>query len=261
MITKVSNTTVASRSATSNGEAPTTPLHRPARYFFVVISFLFLIISVVGFVPSYQAMYNGTLRFPIHWLAHVHGALMTTWLLMFITQTILAAKDYLKFHRQLGLFSIGLGVLIWISMWVASVRALIGFNPQVGHFLFDVLIIQLYGIVLFGLFFTWGILARKHGAAHKRLIFLSTISLMQAAIDRMHWLPGLHTALYIRFFYLDALLIPLFIYDWITLKRIHKVTWIGTLLCVVSQVTVTMTWGSPAWHNFWFNLMNEFSVR
>jgi hypothetical protein len=257
MITKHSNT-VAARSATNNDEALTTRLYHPSRYFFVVMSFLFLIISVVGFVPSYQAMYNGTRKFPIHWLAHVHGALMTIWLLVFITQTILAAKGHLKFHRQLGLFSVGLGILIWISMLVASARALIGFNPQVGHFLFDVLIIQCYGIVLFGLFFTWGILERRHGATHKRLLFLSTLVLIQAGIDRMHWLPGLHTELYIRFFYLDTLLILLFIYDWIILKRIHKVTWIGTFLYVASQVTVTMVWGSPAWHNFWFNLMSEF---
>ncbi|HEX6226860.1 MAG TPA: hypothetical protein VFZ52_20725 [Chryseolinea sp.] len=258
LLSMTTSTTVASCSATNNGEDLTTPLNRPARYFFIVMSFLFLIISALGFVPRYQAMYNGTLRFPIHWLAHVHGALMTTWLLVFITQTILAAKGYLKFHRQLGLFSIGIGVLIWISMWVASARALISFNPPVGHFLFDVLIIQCYGIVLFGLFFIWGILERKHGAIHKRLLFLSTLSLMQAAIDRMHWLPGLHTALYIRFFYLDALLILLYIYDWFILKRIHKVTWIGSLLYIISQVIVTMTWGSPAWHNFWFNLMNGF---
>jgi hypothetical protein len=257
MITKLS-TMVPARSATSDDEIITTPLHRPARYFFVVMSFLFLIISVVGFVPSYQAMYNGTRKFPIHWIAHVHGGLMTMWLLVFIAQTILGINGHLKFHRQLGLFSVGLGILIWISMWVASARALIGFNPQVGHFLFDVLIIQCYGIVLFGLFFTWGVLERKHGASHKRLLFLSTLSLMQAGIDRMHWLPGLHTALYVRFFYLDALLIFLFIYDWFILKRIHKVTWIGSLLYIVSQVIVTMAWGSRAWHNFWFNLMNEF---
>jgi hypothetical protein len=259
MITKDLNTTLAAHSAAANNDgAITTSLHRPARYFFVVMSFLFLIMSVVGFVPSYQAMYNGTRKFPIHWFAHVHGVLMTTWLLMFIAQTVLAAKGHLKFHRQLGLFSVGLGVLIWISMWVASARALIGFDPPVDHFLFDVLIIQFYGIVLFGLFFSWGILERKYGAAHKRLLFLSTLVLMQAGIDRMHWLPGLHTALYIRFFYLDVLLIPLFIYDWFILKRIHKVTWIGSLLYIVSQITVTMTWGSPVWHTFWFNLMDEF---
>ena len=251
MSTKDPNITVAVRSLPIS-------LYPPARHFFVVMSLLFLIISVVGFVPSYQAMYAGTRKFPIHWIAHVHGALMTSWLLVFITQTILAAKGHLKFHRQLGLFSVALGVLIWISMWIASARALIGFNPPLDHFLFDVLIIQFYGIVLFGFFFTWGILERKNAAVHKRLLFLSTVVLMQAGIDRMHWLPGLHMTLSIRFFYLDSLLIPLFIYDWIVLKRIHKVTWIGTLLFIVLQVTVTMVWGSPAWHNFWFNLKNLF---
>jgi hypothetical protein len=249
---------IAAGSARSGNKALTTPMHRPAQYFFVAMSFLFLIISVVGFVPSYQAMYNGARRFPIHWFAHVHGALMSAWLLVFITQSLLAEKGNLKVHRQLGLFSVGLGVIIWITMWIASARALIGFNPQVGHFLFDVLTIQFYGIVLFGLFFPWGIAARKHGASHKRLLFLATLVLMQAPIDRMHWLPGLHAALYIRFFYLDVLLILLFIYDWLTLKRIHKVTWIGTLLYVTAQVAVTMTWGSLAWHKFWFNLMSQF---
>ncbi|MEJ7644990.1 MAG: hypothetical protein WKF87_10365 [Chryseolinea sp.] len=258
MITKVSKAAVAARSAADNDGTLPSSLYRPARYFFVVMAFVFLIISVAGFVPRYQAMHHGTLRFPIHWLAHVHGALMTTWLLVFIVQTILAAKGHLKFHRQLGLFSVALGVLIWISMLIASARALIGFNPQVGHYLFDVLIIQFYSIVLFALFFTWGMLERKHGAVHKRLLFLSTLVLIQAAIDRMDWLPGLHTALYIRFFYLDALLILLFIYDWVILKRIHNVTLIGSVLYFVSQVIVTMAWGSSAWHNFWFNLINEF---
>lgn len=233
-------------------------LHRQNRYFFVGMSLLFLIISVVGFVPSYQAMYNGTRKFPIHWIAHGHGVVMTTWLLVFIAQTLLAANGNLKFHRKLGIFSVGLGIVIWISMLVASARPLIAFNPPVGHFLFDVLIIQIYGIVLFGLFFTWAILERKNGPMHKRLIFLSTVVLMQAGIDRMLWLPGIHLALSVRFFYLDALLVPLFIYDWIILNRIHKVTWIGILVYVPAQVAVTSVWGSPAWHTFWFNLVNEF---
>jgi hypothetical protein len=258
MITKISKAIATPRSAASSERPQATAWYRLVRYFFVGMSILFLIISVLGFVPSYQAMYDGTRKFPIHWIAHVHGALMTTWLLVFITQTILAAKEQLKFHRKLGLFSVALGVLIWISMWIASVRALIGFNPPVGHFLFDVLILQFYGIVLFGLFFTWGILERKRAATHKRLLFLSTLVLMQAGIDRMHWLPGLHMALFVPFFYWDALLIPLFIYDWIVLKRIHKITWIGTLLYVISQVAVTKIWGLPAWHNFWFNVMNGF---
>ena len=236
-----------------------TILFNPGRYFFVTMSFIFVIISLVGFVPIYHTMIEGTKRFPIHWLAHVHGAIMMLWLLMFTTQSILAAKGSIKLHRQLGLQAVGLGILVWVSMWVASGRALIGFNPPKGHFLFDVLIIQLYGIILFGLFFTWGILRRKNAAVHKRLLFLSTLVLLQAPIDRMFWLPGLHMALYIRFFYLDVLLLPLFLYDWIMLKRLHPVTTIGAVFFLAVQAAVVTIWGSTSWHSFWFNLMNWFS--
>ena len=201
-------------------------------------------------------MYTG--EFPIHWLAHVHGVLMTLWLLVFITQSILAANNQLGYHRQVGVSAVALGILIWISMWVVSARALIGYNPPVDHFLFDVLIIQFYGIALFGLFFSWGIVERKRAASHKRLIFLATLVLTQAAIDRMQWLPGLYDALYVRFFYIDALLIPLFTYDLITLKRIHPITWTGTLLYIMAQTIVVYSWGSASWHTFWFETVNAF---
>jgi hypothetical protein len=65
----------------------------------------------------------------------------------------------------------------------------------------------LYGISIFGLFFTSGILARKNAAVHKRLLFFATLVLMQAAIDRTRFLPGMGTSVYIAFAYLDSLLI------------------------------------------------------
>lgn len=169
MIENISGSNITASSVTNNIVKRTSTQSRKARYFFVVMAFLFLTIAVVGFAPSYRDMYAGV--FPIHWFAHVHGALMTSWLLIFITQTLLSATGSLKFHRQLGLFSVVLGVLIWISMWIVSARALIGYNPPVDNFLFDVLLVQFYGIALFGLFFTWGILVRKNAAAHKRLLF------------------------------------------------------------------------------------------
>jgi hypothetical protein len=72
----------------------------PARYFFVSMAFLFPIIALLGFVPSYLDMFAG--QFHIHWFAHVHGILMTGWLLVFLNQTIFASKGRLKIHRQFG---------------------------------------------------------------------------------------------------------------------------------------------------------------
>ena len=225
---------------------------RRGKYFFVIMASIFPVISLIGFIPSYVAMNAG--EFNIHWSAHVHGALMVGWLIVYILQSWLALKGNFKFHRTLGLYAVALGIIIWCSMGTASARALIGYKPLIDSFLFDVLVIQLYGMFVFGLFFTWGILVRKNGPAHKRLLFLATLVLMQAAIDRIHLLQVGP----LPFVCLDLLLIPLFIYDKITLKRIHPITWTGLLVYIVAQAAVIATFGSPAWHSFWFNLASKF---
>jgi hypothetical protein len=212
----------------------------------------FVVIAMVGFIPSYRDMFAGV--FPIHWFAHVHGAIMSLWLLVFITQSFLIAKRRLVIHRRLGIFSVILAFLVWTSMGIASFRGLYAYNPPIDNFLYDVLIMELYAMFLFGLFFTWAMVVRKKGAAHKRLVFFSTIVLLQAAVDRIPWLRiGLS-----MFVYLDILLLLMLWYDWKTLKRIHQLTLTGICIILVAQICATMLWGSPAWHAFWFKFMNQF---
>jgi len=227
-----------------------------ARYFFVIMAILFPIIAVIGFTPSYLAINEG--QFKPHWFAHVHGAIMGSWLLVFLTQSVLAAKGNLRFHRQLGLFSVGLGVIVWLCMATASIRARIAYPPPLEDFTWDILLIEMSAMNLFGLFFAWGVLARKKAATHKRLIYLATLVLLQAAVDRTRFLPGIENTFYVRFIYLDLLIVPLIIYDFITTRRIHKMTIIGTMIIIIVQSAVTMTIGSPGWHKFWFNRLAPF---
>lgn len=229
---------------------------RRDRYFFVAMAILFPILVLLGFVPDYQIILSGQVK--VHWFTHVHGVIMSAWLGVFLAQTILVAKGNVTFHRQLGLFSVGLGVLVWLTMGVVTFRALIGNNPPMADGQFDILFIQLYGMLLFGGFFVWGILVRQNGAAHKRLLLLATLVIMQAAIDRIRFLPGIQAGVFPRFLYLDALLIPLFIYDWMILRRIHKITGLGLLLIGSLQVGIVLGWESPAWHQFWFNRIAPF---
>jgi hypothetical protein len=213
---------------------------------------LFPILVVIGFTPDYQA---GAIN--AYWFLHVHGAIMTLWILVFLAQAVLAAKGNLKFHRKLGLISAALGVLVFVSIAIATIHAKIAYSPPVGdNDAWGILAQQLYGLVLFGLFFTWGITVRKNAAPHKRLLLIATIVLVQAAVDRIRFLP--QPALYVRFIYLDILLIPLFIYDIFTIRRIHKITMIGTVWIVIFQFAVTMAWGSPAWNKFAFSLFAPF---
>jgi hypothetical protein len=102
-------------------------------------------------------------------------------------------------------------------------------------------------------------LVRKNAAAHKRLLFLATMVLLQAAVDRTRFLPGMNIG--VNFIYLDLLLIPLFIYDWRILKRIHRTTLAGTAILIATQLTVTMVWGAPQWHQFWYNQFEPYTEK
>jgi hypothetical protein len=227
------------------------------RWFFVWMGSLFPVIAAVGFVPDYALMYSGT--FHAHWFAHVHGAIMASWLFVFLAQAILAAKGNLRYHRKLGLLSVILGAAVWLSAVGADVRARIATSPPMGDS--DSWNVQLIGIcasTLFALFFTWGILARKNAAVHKRLLLLASIVILQAAVDRTRFLPGIGSAIYINFIYLDLLLIPILIYDFLTIQRIHKITLTGAVCLLVLQLAVVTAWDSPSWRNFAFSFFKPF---
>jgi len=247
---KSSGVLVAGNLAASNELKRSKTGTRKARYFFVFMAILFPVITFIGFYPSYRDMEAGTLK--IHWLTHIHSAVMTSWLLLYLIQTLLAATGNIKIHRRLGMLAFGLGILFFIFMGIVSFHILIVNHPPEGSFLFDLLTLELFEMLTFGLFFTWGMLLRKKNAgAHKRLITLVTITLLFAPIDRMG-LPSLGLEGSATFIYLDILLIPVFLYDLITLRRIHKFTWMGTAILIFLQVIASNALGSPSWHKFWF---------
>jgi hypothetical protein len=228
---------------------------RPSRYFFVALASSYALVAVIGFAPNYVDYFAGTLEIPP--IAHVHGALMAAWLLLFIVQTGFAASGALKWHRTLGLAAIGLASVIWISMAVVTVNVLIRDKPEVDSFLYDVLPRQLAVIALFGLFFVWGVLVRRRASSHKRLLALATLVLLQAAVDRMGWLPEFGLPSFWPYaIRLDVLLIPLFVFDVVSIKRIHPVTLIGAFAILVAHTIISLLEGSPAWHNFAHAMVN-----
>jgi hypothetical protein len=224
-----------------------------ADYFFVAMASLFIVFAVVGFGQDYRLIYAQHIT--LYWFAHVHGVLLTAWLLIFLTQAILAAKRKLRFHRQLGLFSVVLGVLVWISMGIVIFHAHIGYPFHKDISWSNVLFLFLT-MSLFGLFFTWGIIVRKNAGAHKRLLFLATLVLISAGFNRVLFSAGVNPTLpWVQFknasgisgpsallLYNDLLLIPLFIYDFVTVRRIHKITIIAVGWIIGVHLTITLVW-------------------
>ena len=60
------------------------------RYFFVTMAVFFIAMAAIGFGEDYNATYNQ--HIPIFWFAHVHGAILTGWLMIFLYKRYLPQK-------------------------------------------------------------------------------------------------------------------------------------------------------------------------
>jgi len=215
------------------------------RYFFVVLGVIFIIVAALGFGPHLVAFAAGT--FPISAIAHVHGALMVSWLLIFLTQSALASRRRMDVHRKLGMFAAVLAVVIWMSFVALTIRDYRNTKYPLDENIFYSLP-QLYIIIVFGVLMTVAIARRRNSALHKRFVVIATLSLLQAAVDRFSWLPAQGPGYWPQVMCLDVLLLPLVAYDWVSLGRVHRATMIGAGILLFAQSGVALLWPSQWWH-------------
>ena len=145
---------------------------------------------VLGFGPTY--FYRGTVfaKLPSA-LIHVHGAVFSSWVVLYVVQTLLVAMRKVRWHRTLGTYGAVLAGLMVVLGWAATLQNVArGRTPSI-FTPAEFLVINLWGIVLFAAMVGWAIVKRRDAAAHKRLMLLATIGIMPPAITRielmMHW--------------------------------------------------------------------------
>jgi len=211
--------------------SPTIPVQEPlatrrsaaGRFFFVALATVYLLVQIVGFVPNYFG--PNAIGSTLHPVAKIHGGLMFVWVFLFLLQASLVAAGSLRLHRTLGVAWMALAILIALSMIVASLRQLAA-NVDAGEFFLNIPALQLMLLCVFVAFVTGAYVWRHRPAVHKRLLTITMASLTQPATDRMLWLPapGFPTTHWGLDLYVYLLLVPLYLYDAITLRRIHPVT-------------------------------------
>jgi len=154
--------------------------------FFSVVAVAVTVTVLAGFIPLY------TLRLLHHdpnltLLVHAHGLVMTSWIAMFLTQTLLIARHRVELHRRLGFFGAGLATLVILVGMPTLVNAAARKSHDVHSARFLWMLIAFDGVALlvFAILVAAAILLRRRGDYHKRLMLLATLGLLGPAFGRL----------------------------------------------------------------------------
>ncbi len=195
--------------------------------YFVGISIAMLITVVAGFSRSY--FFKGMFFAPLpSLLIHIHGAIFSSWIILFVTQTVLVARRNIRLHRKLGYA----GAVIAALMVILGVTATLwsvgkGHTPSI----FTppmFLALNGLGILYFGTFVAWAVAKRNHPAIHKRLMLFATFNLLPPATTRLFTFifhaPALNTVT------LFVFILSVVVFDVVVRRKPYAVTIIGTLV-------------------------------
>ncbi len=208
--------------------------------FFPAMALLILGIVVTGFGKSYFLAGMVRAKLP-NGLVHVHGAVFVLWIFLVFAQPWLIAAHKVKWHMKLGVLSL----VLLPSMSILGVLTLFDFirRAQPGEGPELLLVGDMEILILFLVLTSWGLLARRDSASHKRLMILGTMAIMGPAISR--WNAGIPVALGVIF------ALPLFVlaYDLWSLRRIHRTTMVAVSLTAAWVFTLAPFSRLAVWHH------------
>ena len=167
---------------------------------------------------------------------YFHGAVFTAWFVLLLVQPALVGLRRTDLHRALGTFGAGVALSVVVVGLIGSVIAarrpggFIGIPLPPEQFL----AIPLVDMALFAVLVGLAIALRRDAQAHKRLMLVGSIAIIDAALAR--WpLAIVSTGPWPMFLLSDLFLVPLVIWDLKTRGRLHPATLWGGLLVVASQ--------------------------
>lgn len=224
------------------------------RRLYTWVAVFFPIIVLIGFARTYYLKgFFGTPALP-SLLVHLHGLIMTTWVVLFVTQVSLVATRRTKMHQRLGVAGGILAALV-VIVGVLTARAAAARGaapPGVGALQF--LVVPLGDMVVFAILIGTALYFRRKLETHKRLMLIGVVSLLTPAIARIP-LSFIETGGPVVFFGLsDLCLLACVVVDTYKNRKLHPVFVWGTLLIIVSQPLRIMLAGTDAWMRFatWF---------
>jgi hypothetical protein len=208
-----------------------------------------LAIAFAGFAPSYylKSFFGSRELTPIQ---HLHGVVMTTWLVLFFVQVRLVAKGRIDLHRLLGVAGLLVAIaVVGVGMAAAIASGRAGFAPP-GIPPLAFIAIPVGDMVAFTGLVGAALWLRKRSAWHKRLMLVVTLSMLTPAIARLMIMLGVAPIPPLFFGFVDLLIVACAVYDWRRTGRFHPAFAAGLAFLVFTQVGRLVLSQTQAWTDF-----------
>ncbi len=159
------------------------------RRFFLGMAIAIAATVILGFTVNAARMHWTFFALPVQ--VHVHAAAFLSWIILYVVQNWLVVRGSITRHRQLGVLGAGIALTMVVLGVVTTVMAIQQrrvppFFPP-GIFL----VLDVLGVIGFGILTAWAIALRKQAAWHKRLMLCGTILVMSPALGRLLPMPQL----------------------------------------------------------------------
>ncbi|HKU27217.1 MAG TPA: hypothetical protein VJQ54_17210 [Candidatus Sulfotelmatobacter sp.] len=215
-----------------------------SRYFYFCMSLLMAGLVVWGFSRTVNTnLFHANPPRP--WLLWMHAAAFSTWVIFFIAQSFFVRVRRVAVHRFLGWFGAALAaVMVVLGLRVAVVMT--RFDSFVLHQknVESFLSIPFEDMAVFGTCIALAIYWKSKPDYHRRLVFIATCCLMDAAVGRFDFIFN-HNLFYPA---LDLLIVLGMIRDSLVEERVHKVYLYALPPMIVLQSLSVYAWRvNPAW--------------
>jgi FtsH-binding integral membrane protein len=214
------------------------------RYFYFAMSLLVAAIVVAGFRRTVNDnLFHPAVRRPL--ILWIHGSAFATWVCFFIFQSTLVRIHKVSWHRFSGWFGAGLAAVM-VPLGVTTSIIMTRFDKAQLHQtgIDSFLSIPFYDMIAFGVCIGLAIYWRKKPELHRRLVFIATCGLLDAAFGRFDYLFD-HN---LYFACLDLVIVLGVARDLLVDGRVHKVYRYALPLLIVGQsLAVYMYRHNPSW--------------
>ena len=232
------------------------------RYAFPGFVALIWLVILMGFVPDVVHKFKKHgFNYPL--AVHIHAAVYVSWLSLLTAQTFLIGSGRLALHRRLGMFGAGLAALVVLT-GLAATYVVLNLNletPRADPAFISTLLVD---VLNFACLATAALLSRGDRGAHKRLMLLATMSLLQAGFVRW-WGPAMRAAYgtgflggwLADFLGVSLLVLGLGVYDLVTRRRLHPAYALGAIWILSWQLIAKWLYVSPWWKVVFLHILGH----